>query len=179
MQYETMREWRDIAEFLYQQPYKFIDDDQNDFTLLSPLNKPHREQLWSLYMLQFCQFCPHPYSFYHRVPQRDIPWGWRLLPDWEDKINFLEQIALFDRNPDDLLQPWRARIWQAMLKRRAQESEQSFVLPARGSLKRQEYQARLLNGDCPAGFDCKSMCGVEKAASCDNMLECGRIMQFL
>ncbi|MBW4670428.1 MAG: hypothetical protein KME60_24185 [Cyanomargarita calcarea GSE-NOS-MK-12-04C] len=117
MLYEDLRQWRDICEFFNQIKYKFIYSHAlitRRYILLQPERKFRREELWSKYMIQICRFGPHPSAFYcYQGSRKNKDWGWQLLPDWEEKINFLEQIVLFDYNPDDLPQPWRRRIWEA------------------------------------------------------------------
>lgn len=167
MKYEDMREWRDIAEFLEPLSYKYAkaeDEGLQGFKFLSLTYKPYRADLWSSYMLQVCQFTPDPYSYYHRVKKRDLTWGWRLLLDWEEKIDFLEQVVLFGKNPDDVPQPWKARIWQKLFERTYGHFN-SFNIA--------------FDGACPIKFDCKSMTGVQDAASCINKIQCELLFHSL
>lgn len=167
MQYEEMRQWRNIVEYLHPCYYKFADSDtilRRDFHFLRREYKSYRERLWSSYMLQICQFGPHPYSFYHHVRKRDIEWGWRLLPDWEAKVDFLEQVALYGKNPDDLPKPWKAKIWEKFLNQHCNL----------GSLP-----SYVLTGDCPLNFYCKTMTGALDTMSCPNKLECEHLKKYL
>lgn len=143
MLYEDLRQWRNICECLDCQWYKFLDTDHistKGFTLLLPDAKSTRQQLWSDYMIQLAQWGRHPHANYHHRSEYRLRNGWRLLPGWEFKIDFLEQIVLFDRKPDDLDQTWRLAIGEPFFKRHEaivqRELEQTLWL-----LKQQEDAA--------------------------------------
>jgi hypothetical protein len=175
--YEELREWRDICEYLDNAWYKFIGSHvtQPSFSLLTKAGESHRRALWSSYMIQFVKWGSHPHSFYRQKSIYRKDSGWRLLPCWEMKIDFLEQIFLFGRNPDDLPQPWKQEIWTAFFKKREEEIDL-----ARSYQERMEevYRSRLIAeeklkaGDCPVGFSCKNMTGSFSAGDCLNFTEC-------
>jgi hypothetical protein len=182
MQYEDLCQWRSICEFLDSQWYKFLDDSSvltQGFTLLLTFAKPHREELWSNYMIQLVQFGKHPHAHYHRRSEFRKKYGWRLLPDWEVKIDFLEKITLFNNNPDDLPQPWRQAIWEAFFRRKELDLEQERLVEEWWSLTQQEHFQKLKEGDCPAKFHCQSMTGMFVAGECPNFQECRNLMRSL
>jgi hypothetical protein len=185
MHYEHLRQWRDICEYLDNQWYKFVDDycvENLGFTLLLRSAKPLREELWSNHMIQLCSWGEHPHSYHHHRSEYRKDYGWRVLPDWEIKIDFLEQIVLFDRNPDDIPQPWRKAIWERFFCRRERELEHERLVEewrqrqqeelARFQQQREEKEPRLLEGECPSGFSCKYMTGSLMAGECPNFVMC-------
>jgi hypothetical protein len=185
MHYEHLRQWRDICEYLDTQWYKFVDDYcvlNLGFTLLLPSSQQDRQKLWSNHMLQLCSWGPHPHSYHHRRSDFRNDYGWRLLPGWEHKIDFLEQLVLFDRSSDDLEQPWRRAIWQRFFLRREQELEyerqvaeyrqQQAEVLAFHQQQLQEKERRVLEGRCVLGFSCKDMTGSLTAGECPNFEQC-------
>lgn len=194
MVYEDLRQWRDICEFLNSRKWKFIDSGieiARGFTLLQPESKPHREELWSKYMLQLCKFGPHPSTFfsYRARKESSDDWGWRLLPGWERKIDFLEQIVLFSRNADDLPQPWRHEVWETFLKKREKELQHEQLMEdwrrrnqeelERYARVHKEKEQNLKSGDCPARFHCQSMSGALVAGDCVNFRSCKELLRGL
>ncbi|QSJ14583.1 hypothetical protein JYQ62_22045 [Nostoc sp. UHCC 0702] len=182
--YEQLRQWRDICEYLNKAWYKFIeyDDIPLNFSLLSSSNRQHRCDLWSFYMIQFVKSGPHPDNFYRYKSDYRKVFGWRLMPNYELKIDFLEQIVLFNRNPDDLPQPWRQEIWKAFFKKREKQIEYERLIEEqrrrhseqveRMRRKQLETEEELKAGDCPIGFSCKAMTDSFNAGSCSNFQEC-------
>lgn len=131
MDYEQMRDWRSLCEYLNGQWYKFASVPEIeqalpgiDRRLVSAEGRAIRRQLWEAWRIQFASYGSHPIlSFYHsRAARRAYKddRGWQLLPMWEAKLHFLEQMVLFDRDPDTMVQPWRVAFEQRMQARRLQ-----------------------------------------------------------
>jgi hypothetical protein len=176
--YVQMRQWRDICEYLDKRWYKFAQCDRQDstiecrFFLLSPKAKPIRQELWTNYMVQLTQWGQHPYNFYYNDRDYRNVYGWRLLPGWEAKIDFVEKITLFNHNPDDLPQPWRRQIWEAVLNREnriAQAQQERIERQHQIKIRQEEV---LKAGNCPSQFDCRSMSGALIAGECPNFEGC-------
>jgi hypothetical protein len=172
MNYEQMRQWRNICEHLDKQWYKFIESDECEFTLLSSKSRSIRQQLWSDYMIQFAQWGQHPYHFYRRDRAYRKVYGWRLCGGWEQKIDFLEQITLFNHNPSDLPQPWRKSIWESVLNRQNRIAEAEALAELRKVKALEEREQKMRMGNCPINFDCKSMSGAFNAGECPNFEQC-------
>jgi len=119
-----------------------------------------------------------------------------LLAGWERKIDFLEQIVVLGRSPQDLTQPWRVEIWRSLARKienRVQaESQQrqritdferqrieyyAFYQEHREMqrLLQSEYQNHVKQGGCPAFFDCLGMSGVRYSKDCPNFQTCKSI----
>lgn len=167
--YEQLREWRDLCEYLDREWYKFVEEIPPRFSVMSDINKDHREFLWSMYMIQLVRYGRHPHASYHRKSDYRKAYGWRLLSGWEEKIDFLEQIILFGRSADDLLQPWKQEIWAAFFKRRRRWTEEST---RRAQEKRLADEQQLKEGDCPLNLGCRTMTNANKAGECSNFQEC-------
>ena len=198
MNYEDLRQWRDICEFLDEEWYKFIAADDSPFSLLTSASRPVRSQLWSDYMIQFVKWGDHPYSHHHsgREARRyGKILGWRLTLGWEAKIDFLEQVVLLNRAPEDLPQPWRRAIWESFFKReeieelRRIEADRRWQQRLEESLqRRQASQANLdmyvlwcaqESGDCPITGNCHMMTGAITSKSCPNFEPCKNLWRAI
>jgi hypothetical protein len=194
MDYEQLRQWRDICEYLNGAWYKFISDvavaNANEkYSFLLPRSQEYRQELWSLYMIQFAQWGTHPINFHRNERKYRKVTGWRLCMDWETKINFLEQIVLFNRNPDDLAQPWKQGIWEAFFRRREREIELTLQYEEyrqreleRGRAYRQsreQKQKAIALGECPLGLRCQEMSGAFHSQDCENLSQCNQWLHRL
>ncbi|HEY9874468.1 MAG TPA: hypothetical protein V6D12_13590 [Candidatus Obscuribacterales bacterium] len=125
--YEEMTQWRDLCEFLNAQWYKCAEADDFERTLKHCKvwrNQEHRQKLWDAWELQIIQWCGHPAADYSYCRDYRKWKGWRLAPDWEVKIDFLEKVAIFDADPETLDQPWRITLARAREEKRQREEEQ-------------------------------------------------------
>lgn len=100
LNYEDVRLWRDICEYL-SNCHSPISSDHLIRRIpgcghLVDYDRSHRQKLWSLYKIQLIIY--EKFSKKHQ--------GWLLKGNWEDKIDFLEQIYILGRNPETLPRPW-------------------------------------------------------------------------
>lgn len=177
--YEQLCQWRDICEYLDKRWYKFSENDDGRFTLLLPESQAIRQKLWSKYMIQVVRWGQHPYNYYHSDREYRKVYGWRLNLGWEVKIDFLEQVTLFNRNPEDLPQPWRRDIWEAVLNRQSRIAQVQQERVERQQRIKQRQEEELKAGGCPINFDCRSMSGAFVAGECLNFEECLKFWQTL
>ncbi|QLE42234.1 hypothetical protein FD723_18615 [Nostoc sp. C052] len=98
--YEDIRLWRDICEYLNQRK---APTDSHYITLRVPgcdrlvgYDRTHRQKLWDKFKIQLIVY--EKFSKKHD--------GWKLKGNWEDKIDFLEQVYILGRDPDSLPRPW-------------------------------------------------------------------------
>lgn len=98
--YEEIRLWRDICEYLSQ---RRTPTHSHYITLRIPgcehlvgYDRTHRQKLWDKYKIQLIK--------YEKFSKRHD--GWVLKGNWEDKIDFLEQVYILGRDPDTLPRPW-------------------------------------------------------------------------
>jgi hypothetical protein len=123
-------------------------------------------------MIQFVRWQEHPRGKYAGSYKG---WdGWFLLSDWEVKIDFLEQLIILNRSPDDIEKPWRRAIWERMFHNQELQERQ----------REREYQKWLrmegLEADeCPLQFSCKVMSGAIASTKCSNFQECRRVRSIL
>lgn len=82
----------------------------------------------------------------------------------EEKIDFLEQITLFGKNPADVPQPWKARIWEKFLSKMHVVKDETNYID--------------LN-NCPINFDCRSITGAQDVIFCPNKLQCKNLKRSL
>ncbi|NEP56014.1 MAG: hypothetical protein F6K31_03185 [Symploca sp. SIO2G7] len=87
-----------------------IEQVANPFVLKFE-NFSHRERLWNLWRIQLVR--------YIRC-RKKVDSGWVLIkPYWEDKIDFLEKIVLFEIDDSQLPMPWLRddfpKPWDAVL----------------------------------------------------------------
>jgi hypothetical protein len=129
LDYEEVSMWRDICEFLHYEwgrdpcPSHYIIRRNKDlkkeqqFPWLIDYDRHRRQLLWDSYKIQLITW--------EKIKKYG---GWRLKGNWEDKIDFLEQVYVLGRDPDSLPRPWLDK-WerkqqQAKEKQRAREKEQ-------------------------------------------------------
>ncbi|MEH1777132.1 hypothetical protein [Nostoc sp.] len=100
LSYEDVRLWRDICEYLNRWriplPSHLIMFRIPGCNYLVGYDRTHRQKLWDKYKIQLIT-----YEKFSRKYE-----GWRLKGNWEDKIDFLEQIYILGRDPDTLPRPW-------------------------------------------------------------------------
>lgn len=98
--YEDVRLWRDISEYLNQRK---SPDGSHYIKLRIPgsgylvgYDRTHRQKLWDKYKIQLI--------VYEKFSKKYE--GWRLKGNWEDKIDFLEQVYILGRDAESLPRPW-------------------------------------------------------------------------
>jgi hypothetical protein len=98
--YEDVRLWRDICEYLNQRKAPtsshYIELRIPGCKYLAGYDRAHRQKLWDKFKIQLIVY--EKFSKKHD--------GWRLKGNWEDKIDFLEQVYILGRDPDTLPRPW-------------------------------------------------------------------------
>ncbi|MBD2437350.1 hypothetical protein [Nostoc sp. FACHB-110] len=108
LSYEDIRLWRDICEYLTNCRSPISSDCLtrriSGCGHLVDYDRSHRQKLWSLYKIQLIIY--EKFSKKHQ--------GWTLKGNWEDKIDFLEQVYILGRNPDTLPRPWLDK-WERRL----------------------------------------------------------------
>jgi hypothetical protein len=135
--YSQMRSWRDVCEFLDSVKYKFAEPEsiRNHCpkalpAIFNPRIREHRKFLYENYLVQFVTWQQHPYlSFSHsRSVYRELKdlWGWRLVSDWESKIDYLEKVVLFGNEPD--IKPWEPALRQRIYQREQRRQKQELAL---------------------------------------------------
>ncbi|WP_348229637.1 hypothetical protein [Trichocoleus desertorum] len=129
--YEEVRLWRDICEFMASHsvgrcpfgPEYIAKHVEGCWYLLSP-DRTHRQRLWDLYKIQLIKW----------ESARRNEHGWILKGNWEDKIDFLEQVYILDRNPDTLPRPWLDK-WERKQRRIEEQKQLTEILrPFDGAL---------------------------------------------
>jgi hypothetical protein len=142
--YSHLYSWRNLCEYLYARPYKFAQPHQikRDCKCLPSLyakDRLHRQFLFDNYLIQFIHWCPHPDEMHGPRGRRgkyEYDWGWQLCREWEDKIDFLEQVVLFDREPT-------TKTWEPGLRLRMQvRAERQARLELEQKLKQQKENDR-------------------------------------
>lgn len=120
--YSQLFGWRNLCEYLDAQWYKFATVGEIKANckcclpnLYTPKMREHRQLLYEKYLIQFITFQEHPILLFrdskrNRHEYGDV-WGWRLMKDWEAKIDYLEKLVLLDREPE-------IKTWEADLRRR-------------------------------------------------------------
>lgn len=98
--YEDVRLWRDICEYLN---HRKSPVNSHCMKLRIPgcgylveYDRTHRQKLWDKYKIQLITY--EKFSKKHD--------GWSLKGNWEDKIDFLEQVYVLGRDPNSLPRPW-------------------------------------------------------------------------
>ena len=166
MNYEHLRGWRDICEYLNSCWYKFAEvhelyrncGKELNQALWLPEGRLLRQQLWDTFLIHFIRWGEHPILYYRdsrrnrRAYRRDR--GWTLVYAWEAKIDFLEQVVLLDRDPQTLHKPWQPEILRRIEDREQEEAERlrqhNEVLAWHDEEKRKVLmKERLLSGLCP------------------------------
>lgn len=101
--YEDIYLWRSICEFMnsFAQDSVFSSNSLvhavEGCAYLIGYDRTHREHLWKAHKIQLIIW-----DTYYGGEKK----GWRLKGNWEDKIDFLEQVYILNRNPDTLPRPW-------------------------------------------------------------------------
>lgn len=164
MEYEELAAWRDICEFLNLRWYKF--DETNSIisharnpekvaSLISPEGRANRQWLWDFALIQFTHWGNHPVLDFRNSRDTRAEFkndrGWTLVYGWEAKIDFLEQVVLLERSPDDLPKPWQpiilARLQERMEKNKPLEATfAEGVIPPQSS--RPSYSKSDPKADC-------------------------------
>lgn len=100
LSYEDVRLWRDICEYLSQwrSPISscVLVATVPECSYLVGYDRTHRQKLWDKFKIQLITY--EKFSRKHE--------GWRLKGNWEDKIDFLEQVYILGRDADSLPRPW-------------------------------------------------------------------------
>lgn len=100
LSYEDVRLWRDICEYLNKRrslvSSELISLRVTGCSHLVGYDRTHRQKLWEKYKIQFIT--------YEKFSQKDQ--GWALKGNWEDKIDFLEQVYILGRDENTLPRPW-------------------------------------------------------------------------
>lgn len=119
MDYQELRNWRGICEYLDSCWYKFDEISglaKNCSGIASIFYEQERgrylrEELWQKWQIVLISWGQHPilYSRCSRVNRNFFgdACGWTLVIDWESKIDFLEKLVLFDLDENNLSRPWR------------------------------------------------------------------------
>lgn len=98
--YEDVRLWRDICEYLNQRKAPtgshYIKLRIPGCDYLVDYDRTHRQKLWDKFKIQLIK--------YEKFSKKYE--GWVLKGNWEDKIDFLEQVYILGRDPDSLPRPW-------------------------------------------------------------------------
>ncbi|MEH2033355.1 MAG: hypothetical protein V7K67_27665 [Nostoc sp.] len=98
--YEDVRLWRDICEYLSQRKSPtssyYITLRVPGCDYLVGYDRTHRQKLWDKFKIQLI--------VYEKFSKKYE--GWRLKGNWEDKIDFLEQVYILGRDPESLPRPW-------------------------------------------------------------------------
>lgn len=131
MDYEHLRDWRDICEHLNTCWYKF--DDQAGISQKCPSinrklidfeGRELRATLWDRWLIQLIRWGDHPILYFRnsRATRREFKHerGWILVNGWEAKIDFLEKLVLFEVDEDTLPKPWQPLALARIQEREAQ-----------------------------------------------------------
>ncbi|MEH2393893.1 MAG: hypothetical protein V7K21_20240 [Nostoc sp.] len=98
--YEDIRLWRDICEYLNQRKIPigshYIKLRIPGCDYLVDYDRTHRQKLWEKYKIQLI--------IYEKFSKKHD--GWALKGNWEDKIDFLEQVYILGHDPDSLPRSW-------------------------------------------------------------------------
>jgi hypothetical protein len=137
--YEDVRLWRDICEYLNQRKSPtgshYIKLQIPGCDYLVGYDRTHRQKLWDKYKIQLIT--------YEKFSKKYE--GWRLKGNWEDKIDFLEQIYVLGRDAESLPRPWLDK-WEK--KQQAKKAEDEKKLKARqfeNLIKSLEFVEHTLN----------------------------------
>lgn len=118
--------WRNLCEYLNSRKFKFAEpyEIKRNCKCLPSLywrDRTHRQFLFDNYLIQFIHWCPYPDFSYRRRRKDDDDWGWQLCRDYEAKIDYLEQIVLFDREPT--IKSWEPALKLRMVARAEREAK--------------------------------------------------------
>lgn len=116
--YEDVFLWRAICEYLWLIKGKHAHHDPthpNRTNQIVPgcshligIDRTHRQMLWDLYKIQLITWT--------KATRRHE--GWCLKGNWEDKIDFLEQVYILGRDPDTLPRTWLLK-WERKQRQRS------------------------------------------------------------
>lgn len=128
--YSQMRSWRDICEYLNTCWYKFANESDIRKNcpkalrnLYLPKGRSHRKHLYNEYLIQFVVWQQHPITFFKKsaCKKYEKEWGWRLTNDWEYKIDYLEHLVLFNKEPE--FKHWESALKQRLYLRKEREKK--------------------------------------------------------
>lgn len=167
MDYQQLRAWRDVCEYLDSCWYKFNDPGSIiekcpsiDHQLVTFEGRKLRSLLWDAWLIQFIRWGDHPILSFRnsRANKRSFSdeRGWILVNGWESKIDFLEKVILFDEDAETLPKPWQALVIARMDEREIKR------IKTRGSASE-----RSMNNLCPH-------CGAAQIPFMMDCLNCGR-----
>ena len=125
--YSQLKGWRNVCEYLNSKKYKFANEYGIKCNcpltlpaLYDPKIKEHRRILFEEHLIQFIRYQQHPILdfYYSRSVYRQYgdSWGWRLCNDWEYKIEYLENLILFEKEIP--------KKWEPQLKPRLEQRRQ-------------------------------------------------------
>ncbi|BAZ33622.1 hypothetical protein NIES4074_61360 (plasmid) [Cylindrospermum sp. NIES-4074] len=125
--YLHLRGYRNLCEYLNQQWYKFaeVEDIKKRCkgilpTLYDPNDKRFANYLWNQYLIQFVYYGKHPilnYTNSNKIKRKyKDTYGWVLISDWEYKVDYLEKIILFNKEPI-------IKLWEPNLRKRINERQ--------------------------------------------------------
>lgn len=124
--YSHLYSWRNLCEYLNSRKFKFAEPCQikRDCKCLPSLywrDRTHRQALFDNYLIQFIHWCPYPNYSYRYRGDDDENWGWQLCREWENKIDYLEQVVLFSREP--IIKTWEPALKLRMVARAEREEK--------------------------------------------------------
>lgn len=177
--YENLCQWRDMSEYLNLRWYKCCECES--LTVALPHCQVwraefrlHRQELWKDYNIQFIKYESerHPATYYSRRYQRLREYrnwrGWILLPGWEYKISYFEQIILLNKTSEDLPKVWienqQKRIQLKNIKRSQAEKQKLQA-------EKQRIILCLNEGKCPH-------CGSDLVDLMLDCLNCGHSLEI-
>ncbi|MBW4648943.1 MAG: hypothetical protein KME06_09595 [Kastovskya adunca ATA6-11-RM4] len=171
MNYEDLFLWRSICELLVEKK-GFADPDEILSAVpgavhLISFDRTHRQALWDAYKIQLIIWDNHPRRYQYQ--------GWNLKGNWEFKIDFLEQIYIFGKDPDFLPKIWLEK-WQRKQEQKRQKEAEREERWRQYHIKRQEEQnermrQRVKENRCPH-------CGIPQIALMLDCLNCGKAYQI-
>ena len=163
--YSQLYSWRNLCEWLDHRSFKFafIDDiecaiDTGKLKILpfpySASGRQARSLLYLDHKIQFISYRYHPALRYwsDRRLRREFgsevfeKRGWCLVSDWESKIDFLEQLVLFNKKTERL---WLPRLEARITERENRERDRLRAAELRDELARKTAIERYLAGYCP------------------------------
>jgi hypothetical protein len=111
--YDELFVWRNVCEFLHR--FGALDRGKwtefgidsasinlmvkNAYLVIGFDARPRRQLLWDAWRIQLIRYVNTGW-----VAKKNT--GWVLKYRWEEKIDFLEQVVLFNADPYDLPMPW-------------------------------------------------------------------------
>ena len=129
LNYLHLRGYRNLCEYLNSQKYKIatIEEISKECSVLpilyNPKDKRISSYLYNNYLIQFTSFCKHPILNYTSsrkiMKEYQYYYGWRLVSDWEFKIDYLEKLILF--NQEGTTKAWEKNLLSRINKRENQE----------------------------------------------------------